>query len=269
VHREAMRIEGLRAGIWKICMKTYAKLCTEFYDLEQHPNHAQALAFYLHHAHQAHGPILEPMCGTGRFLIPMLQAGLDVRGFDASSHMLDALRNKYACVSVQPAPVWQQFIQDLARDTRYTLIFIPYGSFGLITDRADVIKSLAVLYRHLVPGGKFIVDVETVASVPNSCGVRQRGVHVRPDGSSIALTFLPSYDSQTQLFQSHSRYESISGDTVLATEDELFQQYLYRCDELDPLLQAAGFSIIKKYPAYDATKKVDHTTPIIVYECVR
>jgi SAM-dependent methyltransferase len=264
-----MRIEGLRAGIWKICMKTYAKLCTEFYDLEQHPNHAQALPFYLCHAHQAHGPILEPMCGTGRFLLPMLHAGLDAQGFDASPDMLDALRKKYARISVQEAPVWQQLVQDFDRDTRYNLIFIPYGSFGLITNRADVLKSLAVMYRHLAPGGKLMIDIETVASVPSPCGVWQRGVHHRLDGSSIALTFLPSYDPQTQLFQSHSRYESIHGGAVLATEDEIFQQYLYRHDELDSLLQAAGFTTIKKFPAYDPTTVVDDVTPIMVYECVR
>ena len=242
-------------------MKTYAKLCTEFYDLEQHPNHAQALAFYMAHAQQANGSILEPMCGTGRFLIPMLQAGLDAQGFDASLHMLDALRNKYARMSTQQARYGNSSCKILIVMRGNNLIFIPYGSFGLITDHADVVKSLSVMYRHLVPGGRCMIDIETVASVPSQCGVRQRGVHARPDGSAIALTFLPSYDAQVQLFQSHSRYELMRDGIVVATEDELFQQYLYQCDELDPLLQAAGFSSIKKYPAYDATKKVDHTTP--------
>ena len=59
----------------------------------------QALSFYMHHAQQSNGPILEPMCGSGRFLIPMLQAGLDAEGFDASPSMLDAFKQKYSSLS--------------------------------------------------------------------------------------------------------------------------------------------------------------------------
>lgn len=250
-------------------MKTYSKLCTEFYDLVDHPNHDQALAFYMRQAQHAHGPILEPMCGTGRFLIPMLQAGLDVYGFDASGHMLDALRKKYAQVSAHAAHVWQQLLQDLEQEKRYALIFIPYGSLGLITNKYDVQKSLVAKHRHLAVGGKLLLEVETTASVPSSCGEWQRDVYTRADSSQLVLSFIASYEQQTQLFTSQVCYQSIVGDQIIETEEELFQQYLFKYDELDPLLQAAGFSTIKKYPAYDPTRTVDEATPIIIYECVK
>lgn len=248
-------------------LKTYLKLCTEFYDLENHPNDAQAMSFYMQHAHKAQGPILEPMCGTGRFLIPMLQAGLDAEGFDASSYMLDAFKQKYVQVSTQTEVVWQQFVQDFERNKRYQLIFIPYGSFGLITNYEDRAKSLGAMYCHLESGGKFIVEIETVASVPQPCGVWRRGVNTRSDGSKIALNFLASYDQQSQIFQSFSRYESIIDNKVQTTEEENFQQYLYRLDEFDQLLLDAGFTNIKKYPAYTPDEVVDENTPIIIYEC--
>ena len=38
------------------------------------------------------------MCGTGRFLIPMLEANLDIEGFDASTDMLEALQRKYSTI---------------------------------------------------------------------------------------------------------------------------------------------------------------------------
>lgn len=250
-------------------MKTYSKLCTEFYDCVQHPNGDQAHVFYMYHAHQAQGAILEPMCGTGRFLIPMLQAGLDAQGFDASSHMLDALKNKYSKISSYQAPVWQQFLQDLDSDKRYQLIFIPYGSLGLITNGQDLKKSLAAMYRHLEDGGKLLLEIETVASVPYPCGLWQRDSYSRVDSSQLALNFITSYWQETQIFQSHSRYESIVNGKVVETEEELFEQYLFRCDELDGLLQTAGFVTIKKYPAYDDAKIVDESTPIIIYECIK
>ncbi len=249
-------------------LKTYLKLCTEFYDLEQHPHHDQALAFYMQQAKQANGPILEPMCGTGRFLIPMLQAGLDAEGFDASEYMLDAFRQKYAQMSSQDAPIWQQFVQDLSSNKRYQLIFIPYGSLGLITNYEDLKKSLSVLYRHVAPGGKLIIEIETIESVPQPCGIWRRGVNTRLDGSKIALSFVTSYDPQSQMFTSFSRYESIINGVVDASEEENFQQYLFRIDELDQLLMDAGFANIKKYQPYDQTKAVSVDAPIIIYECI-
>lgn len=250
-------------------MKTYSKLSTEFYDCVQHPNSDQAHSFYIHHAHQALGPVLEPMCGTGRFLIPMLQAGFDVQGFDASAYMLDALKKKYAKISLQPAPVWQQFLQDLNSDKRYQLIFIPYGSLGLITNYDDLKKSLVTLHRHLEGGGKLLLEIETIASVPGQRGGWRRDSYTRADGSELVLNFITSYQTETQIFQSRAHYESLIGGLVTETEEELFEQYLFRCDELDSLLQAFGFATIKKYPAYDSAENVDESTPIIIYECIK
>ena len=70
-------------------LSTYQKLCTEYYELDKQSAPPAALQFYMDYAMAATGPILEPMCGTGRFLIPMLEAGLPISGFD------------------NPKPVWQ------------------------------------------------------------------------------------------------------------------------------------------------------------------
>jgi SAM-dependent methyltransferase len=250
-------------------LKTYLKLCTEFYDLEKHENDDQELLFYLKKALQANGPILEPMCGTGRFIIPMLQAGLDIEGFDASPHMLDALKKNCETLGIKNPPAWQEFAQDFKSDKRYQLIFVPFGSWGLITNIEDSKKSIANLYEHLKQGGKLILEIETTTSVPTQCGVWRRSVNTRDDGSKIALNHIASYRPETQIFKSHCIYESIVNNKVEKKEEEDFQQYLYRHDELDSILQAANFSVIKKYPAHDPTKPTTKDTPIIIYECVK
>jgi 2-polyprenyl-3-methyl-5-hydroxy-6-metoxy-1,4-benzoquinol methylase len=50
-----------------------------------------AYAFYRGYVMRANGSILEPMCGTGRFLLPLFEEGFNIHGFDASEHMLEAL----------------------------------------------------------------------------------------------------------------------------------------------------------------------------------
>ena len=52
-------------------MSAYGSLCTEFYDLDKPSAPADALAFYVARARKVGGRILEPMCGSGRFLLPM------------------------------------------------------------------------------------------------------------------------------------------------------------------------------------------------------
>ena len=114
-----------------------------------------------------------------------------------------------------------------------------------------------------------ILEIETIASVPHPCGIWRRGTHKKTDGTIIALNTLTSYKPKTPLFQSLCRYEAIVNNQVCMTEEEIFQQYLYRFDELETLLQNSGFTNFKKYPAYDPTQTVDQNTPIIIYECTK
>jgi len=93
-------------------LDTYLSLCTEVYDLSKPAAPENAYAFYRDYAMNANGLILEPMCGTGRFLLPLLEEGFDVQGFDASEHMLQALHTKASAKKLTPT-VWQGFVEDL------------------------------------------------------------------------------------------------------------------------------------------------------------
>ena len=65
-------------------LDTYLSLCTEVYDLSKPNPEEDDYAFYRDYALKANGLILEPMCGTGRFLLPLLEEGFNVHGFDAA-----------------------------------------------------------------------------------------------------------------------------------------------------------------------------------------
>jgi SAM-dependent methyltransferase len=274
----------------KKSLTTYLKLCTEFYDLDKpHNHHSPEFQCYLEYAEQAgKKPILEPMCGSGRLLIPLLQAGFDIYGFDASAYMLDALKHKYppvntvnttplcqssnrqaTIISTEHQRVWQQFVQDFISDIHYQLIFIPFGSFGLITNRNEAQKALTVLYQHLAPCGKLVLEIETIASLPQPLEIWRRGVHSKPNGSKIAINALASYDPATQIYQSLCRYELIVNNTITEIETEDFQQYLYRFDELDDMLKQTGFSQVKKYQSFTKEPATNTAAQILLYECTK
>jgi 2-polyprenyl-3-methyl-5-hydroxy-6-metoxy-1,4-benzoquinol methylase len=75
-------------------LNTYLDLCSLYYELDKPTAPQKALSFYMDFAKESKGPILEPMCGNGRFLIPILEAGFDIEGFDASLPMLNILKKK-------------------------------------------------------------------------------------------------------------------------------------------------------------------------------
>lgn len=58
-------------------LDTYLSLCTQVYDLSKPAPPEEAFRFYREYVMRAKGAILEPMCGTGRFLLPLMEDGFD------------------------------------------------------------------------------------------------------------------------------------------------------------------------------------------------
>ncbi|MFV7789733.1 hypothetical protein ACNO6Z_02635 [Aliarcobacter lanthieri] len=72
----------------------YGKLSSEVYELDKPIGSSFGdVEYYLSRLKDIKGPILEPATGTGRILIPLVEAGLDVSGFDLSNEMLDICKN--------------------------------------------------------------------------------------------------------------------------------------------------------------------------------
>jgi SAM-dependent methyltransferase len=245
--------------------KTYNTLSTQFYELVKTAENADAeIAFYASYAAQASGPILEPMCGSGRVLLPLLARGYAIEGFDASAAMLAVLREKYKLINEGPAPVWQQFMQQFGNDKKYALIIIPFGSFGLILDRTEAAAALRTLREHLLPGGRLIIEIDTVHSVNGPQKVVRRASCRRDDGIIIGVRAVIAYDEATQLFTSRSCYDLQQNGVTIATEEERFEQYLYRRDEFDALAQSAGFTILAMYGNYAHLAATDEA-PLVLY----
>ena len=256
-----------------ITFLTYQSLCTQFYDLEfavratKSNAHIVQKNFFLAAAHEARGPILEPMCGSGRLMLPLLEAGFDIEGFDASPFMLQAFAQKYALISTAKPPISQAFIQEFLSKKQYNLIFIPFGSLGLITNSQELKKSLQNMYALLTPDGRFIIEIDTIASLPQELGIQHRGSHTTADGSTIRLSTLESYNPITQIMTAECTYQLIKVDIIEKTEIEPFYQYLFDQDEMDTLLQKAGFIITNKYKNYEQETITDKKSDVIIYIC--
>jgi SAM-dependent methyltransferase len=243
-------------------LDTYLSLCAEVYDLSKPNPPEDAYAFYRDYVMKANGPILEPMCGTGRFLLPLLEEGFNVHGFDASDSMLKALYAKAKAKNLEPK-VWKGFIQDLKRPEKYNLIFIPSGSFCLIIDPAEVKTALNALYNHLSDDGVLLFEGETLKAVP-PLDVWSGSVWHKPNGQMIMLSSLATM--KDNVCNSIGKYELILNNSIIHTEVEELKVRTYDQHELTEILQSCGFKV-RAIKAFDGLAGPDENDESVVYEC--
>lgn len=160
----------------------YGSLCTEMYEILHEKAPLDELQFYLSYAKKGE-KILEPLCGSGRFLIPFIEQGFDISGVDLSTEMLEKLKTKAPL-----AQVVQSDIIEYHPTEKFDYIFISSGSVSLFTDIDQCKKILYKLKDFLTLNGKFVFAVDTVANRCIDDEVYQETVSVKTkDGLDLVL----------------------------------------------------------------------------------
>ena len=246
-------------------LDTYLGLCTEVYDLSKPNPPEDAYAFYRAYAMKAKGPILEPMCGTGRFLLPLLEEGFDIKGFDASEHMLKALHIKADAKKLKPI-VWKGFVEELSTAEKYNLIFIPSGSFNLIIELSEAKKAIQKFYDCLAVGGVLLFEAITVAWELGETNKWASSVWYHHKNKFIIANFLTLPDKDN-VRHSIGKYELIENNQLVKTEVEDFKVKMYDKVNLLTMLKEIGFSEIKVHKTFEVGKEPGDNDEEIIYEC--
>jgi len=247
----------------------YRALCTEYYDLDKPTAPEDALECYLQYAKGANGPILEPMCGTGRFLIPLLKHGYAVTGFDYSPNMLDVCRRKCKERGLI-ASLTEDSFETFSSKESYGLIFIPCGSFCLLTTPKQAAQALKVISDRLKPGGKLVFEIETLKAIGDPQGVWKGSWVNKGNGAKIVINTLSRFDSTTQIETILCRYELWEENAISRTEVEDFRLRLYEPKEIEQLLELHELKVIGKWQAepHSRIEASDNAT-VILYECIK
>lgn len=120
--------------------------------------HTADIAFWVERARQAGGPVLEAGCGTGRVLIPTLEAGVDAEGLDLHPGMLEVLKQKAAALGLKPR-VHLADMRDFTMPRRYGLITVPFRAFMHLLTTEDQLRALRCMREHLEPGGSLVLNL--------------------------------------------------------------------------------------------------------------
>lgn len=213
--------------------------------------------FYAASLKDIHGPVLECACGTGLFLLPFLQAGCDIYGFDISEAMLDTLRKK--AVGLGLTDIAQRIsVQDFETfhyDRLFGAVIIPTNSFGHLLTQEAQIRTLKNIHAHLRPGGKLLLDLRLPAmdEIANPGTVEgswyswthpETGLPIRQrlvgrsdfDNQVIVDHCYIAYEDQTEDFQMTGRWFLKSEFQLLLQMSGFSQWQAFGSPEKDPLV---------------------------------
>ena len=117
--------------------------------------------FYMTNLKDVSGPILECACGTGLILLPLLQAGHNIYGFDISKSMLSTLQKKAIGNGIDGISerISVQDLETFHYPMKFEAILIPTNAFPLLATQKAQIEALKNIYTHLAPGGKLLLDI--------------------------------------------------------------------------------------------------------------
>ncbi|NKR26096.1 methyltransferase domain-containing protein [Rhodococcus hoagii] len=246
----------------------YGSLATLAYELDKPIGTSFGdVEFYLSRLQGVTGPVLEPAVGTGRILIPLMEQGFSVRGYDNSPAMLDQCRTNCARRGLVPDVVEGDMTR-YCDERRYEAIVIPTGSFALLPDRDSALAALEAMHGNLASRGRLIVDIEppTVHVEPDHDPVR----HWWHEGSLITLdTWKRTADPIAQRSTSWLRYERWDAGVLTRTDLQMFSLLWFGLAEFTTMLYQAGFAEVAVHGGYRAGSAPTHTDAVWTFEAIR
>jgi SAM-dependent methyltransferase len=242
-------------------------LIAPFYDIE-HAHFEEDLSLYTNFAELCGSPLLELACGSGRLLVPLARQGYELTGVDSSAGMLKLAQEalEQAGVAAQ-CKLAQENMCRLSLGQKFRLAFIALGSFGHVCTRQEQRQTLAAVRDHLTTGGRFILDISNadVRYMEHLSGqVLHQGTWPRQDGALLSHFVSPASSltkhllELTHFYEEHRQGEAVRR-TVITTH-----LYLFERNEVELLLEEAGFEIADVYGDYELNP-FEHDSPRMIF----
>jgi SAM-dependent methyltransferase len=183
------------------------------------------------------GRALEFAIGTGRIAIPLAERGVPVTGIELSKPMIDQLRTK---ADERAVPVIAGDMATATAPGAYALVYLAFNTIANLLTQREQVACFRNAARHLVPGGRFVVELWVPELRVLPPGQRAIVDHAEPGYIGV-----DTYDVLNQRVVSHHfRFDDDGG-----REARLFRtphRYIWPA-ELDLMAQLAGFELESRH----------------------
>lgn len=219
-------------------------LVAEVYDLDKPIGRSYGdIEYYVALLAGRPGRVLDLATGTGRLLVPLLQAGVDVDGLDHSADMLTICGRN--CRDRALAPVLHEAdMADFRLPHRYAAVIIPAGSIRNLGSVERTRTALAACHRALLPGGLLAVDLAPPRRVPAPKSMRcwWRGALLWTL-HTVHAQYDPAIDRTTEFL----RYERWRDARLETTEMHPFLLQHWELPAFTALLRETGFADVSVF----------------------
>ncbi|AOA59829.1 class I SAM-dependent methyltransferase [Acinetobacter larvae] len=247
----------------------YNSLSAEVYQLDKAIGTSFGdVEYYAQRLQGINGKILEAGVGTGRILIPLLQQGLDVLGFDYSKQMLDYCQKNLASQQLAQDCVQQFSFTDFDYNDVFDAIIVPTGTILLLQHAQDFTEFLQRSYQHLADQGRLIFDIFFQHNFQVG-HTTTRTFHTENNDLITLQITQSAIDYVQQTTTTHHRYEKWRDQQIIQSEFEIFSLHWYGIAELKQLLSQAGFSDIQFCSDYDPQQAPHNDSEIITVEAYK
>jgi SAM-dependent methyltransferase len=215
--------------------------------------------FYVDEAEKAGSPVLELGCGTGRILIPVAKAGVEIVGLDRAPSMLAVARRKLAKLAAgvrRRVQLVEDDMRTFSLGRRFSLVMVPYRAFLHLLTLEDQRQALARIKDHLNDGGRLVLNVFDPALPMIAARLGHHGGVLRKDtvfrhpetGREVVVWESFRYDATRQVLEGEFIFEELDADgrVVAKSYAPLALRWIYRY-EMQHLLEASGFRIEALY----------------------
>ena len=231
------------------------------------------LPFYMDLAKRSGGPVLEMACGTGRILLPIARAGIEIHGVDNSLPMLEVLRSH---VRQEPPEVQQRItiaegdMRSFRSAQKYTLVTIPFRPMQHMYTVEDQAAALQTAAFHLVEGGLFAFDVFYPNYELLQSGIGEETLDLEwplaSDPGKIVRRYFrkETVDKTQQNFTATFLFRTCQGETPLLEETEPLKMSWYTYPQLRALFLLAGLEIVEEYGSF-ARRPLDNQATEMIF----
>lgn len=251
---------------YRIMARHYDSAYSQMKDLIDAP-------FYFELAKKSRGPVLEIGCGTGRVLLPIARAGIEIHGLDASPHMLKILSGRLTTESADVRKRVRLHKGDMRRfrlRRKFPLVIMPFRPLQHMHTLADQLAALRTAALHLAPRGIFAFDVyypnfeKILGGIGEEIQEIEWPVPGQP-GKMIRRFYRKEFvDKIRQTIGLSFLFRTYKGEKLIHEEADRFAMSFYTYPHLRALFLLAGLEPVAEYGSFKKTP-LDNSSPEMIF----
>jgi SAM-dependent methyltransferase len=251
----------------QINQSSYIGRHAELYDLFYSEKPYYEEAAFIHQCLQTYGNavknILELACGTGTHALLLEKYGYKITATDNSADMLAQAKRKGESSHSQVDFRFQDMRSLDFPQSSWDSVLCLFDSIGYVASNDNILKVLRGVNRQLRPEGIFIFEFWHAGAMLRSFDP----IHVRRYNNSTSMVERISetiMDCKESLCQVSYTINEFGYDGTYRTTQETQTNRFFLVQEMNYMVQSAGFSTLKWFAGYSEDEHIDQNTWHIV-----